>query len=69
MPENNNFTIKTAEWRGYTLKALEDIDKDLVEIKGEIKTINSRVTNMEIKMASIGGIVSLLVTILVNIIF
>jgi len=55
MNENkNNKWWKLAEWRGYVLRALEDIGKDLTEIKDnaskrEIK-MDDKLTKVEMKV-------------------
>jgi len=67
--------MKVSEWRGKTYQALEDIGRELSEIKKEIKDCKKeirgntrRLTGIQIKVASIGGVVSLIVTILVSVV-
>jgi hypothetical protein len=69
--DNGQFKDKITEWRGYTLRALEDISRELAETKGEIKQcndkidkLNSRLTGVQIKVAAIGGTSGLIVSIL-----
>jgi SMC interacting uncharacterized protein involved in chromosome segregation len=59
---NGQFKDKTVEWRGYTLRALEDISKELNEVKEELKScntkidgLNNKITGIQIKVAAIGG--------------
>lgn len=82
MPENNNdFKGTVREWRGYTVRALEDIDNELKDIKNnnredferinrKIDKMNNRITNMQMKVAAIGGTVgiisALITTVLIN---
>lgn len=35
----DKWDMKVAEWRGYTLKALEDLNDNIIELKEEIKEI------------------------------
>ena len=52
---NANFKMKTAEFRGYTLKALEDISKDISELKDEMKGVNVRVEKINSKLSALKG--------------
>jgi len=70
---NGDFKMKTAEWRGYTVKALEDIDKETKEIKCNIKTLdrkfdklNESITLLRLKNAAIGGTVSLITALIIS---
>jgi hypothetical protein len=70
---NNDFKMKTAEWRGYTIKALEDIDREIKDIKREIKhldknidLLNEKITLMRIKVAGYGGAVGLVTALIVS---
>jgi tetrahydromethanopterin S-methyltransferase subunit F len=68
MDDNNNFRMKTAEFRGYTIKALEDMDKDIDEIKTTVNDIREKLTNQSIKVGVIGGVMGLIAGIIVTII-
>jgi hypothetical protein len=48
--QNGVFKDKITEWRGYTLRALEDISKELTETKEGVKACNIKidVVNTEI---------------------
>ena len=66
---NDQFKDKITEWRGYTLRALEDISRELAETKSEIKLCNekidkldSRLTGAQIKLATLSGTVALIVS-------
>ena len=67
LDNSNDFKMKTAEWRGYTVKALEDIDKDIKSLKREIKLLDNkidlmseRITLLRVKTATIGGAMGLI---------
>ncbi|MCK9599095.1 MAG: hypothetical protein M0R06_08650 [Sphaerochaeta sp.] len=57
--------IDGVEWKGYVRRALESIDKKLVRIDDKMDGLDECVNGMKVKMAMIGGTVSLVVTILV----
>jgi hypothetical protein len=59
----NEWDMKVSEWRGYTLKALEDMNKELSSVQIELKGINEKLTGMRLKVAAIGGTTGLIVTI------
>lgn len=68
--EDDQFKDKTTEWRGYTLRALEDINKELSEVKLEIQIcnnkideLNSRITGIQVKVAGIGAVSGILASI------
>lgn len=65
--------LKEAEWRGYTLKALEDINRELIEIKDDVKQVNKRIeklnirlTNVQIKMAGTAATLAFIVSIVMR---
>lgn len=60
------FNLKQAEWRGYTLKALEDMANETVELKKKIEEIDRKVTNLQLKVATVGSTVALAVSILIK---
>ena len=67
MEENNNAQrLKSADWQGYVRRALEGFGDDLAEIKGDVKDLNKRVTTIQIKVAGIGAVVALIVTLIIN---
>jgi len=63
MPEHNNdFRMKMTEWRGYVIRALEDLDQEMKEVKKsqialgkKIDKINSKLTGLLIKTAAMSG--------------
>ena len=67
--------LKAAEWRGYVARALEDAAKEFADgkkcqqiIEDDIKTLNNRITNLEIKVAGIATVVTLVVSIVMKLI-
>jgi len=76
--ENNEFDkwdLKQAEWRGYALRALEDmnsemrdIKKDICRVEEKLDKVNQRLTNTQVKLATLSGIVSLIMTIVVSVV-
>jgi len=67
----NNYTewdMKIAQWRGETLKALEDLNKDIDEIKTDVKDIKKRMVGVQIKAAGLGGSIGLICGLIVSII-
>jgi len=77
MVEDNDFErwMKISEWRGKTVQALEDINKELSEIKEELKGNNNKIDilsnklsdaqlKLNIKVAAIGGTTGLVVSLL-----
>ena len=74
---NNEFDkwdLKQAEWRGYALRALEDMNgeirdlkKDIGRIEEKLDKVNSRLTNTQVKLATLSGAVSLIVTLVVSV--
>ena len=71
--EFDRWDIELSEWRGYTLKALEDIGEELKEIKLNIKGNSSKIDelktamyNNRVKIASLSATSALIVTFVVN---
>ena len=65
MPTNEEFErwMKIAEWRGRTVRALEDIDRELFEIKKDVKDIKRQNRKRDIKTASIAGSMTIIIMI------
>jgi predicted nucleic acid-binding Zn-ribbon protein len=66
----DDWDMEMSKWRGYVVRALEDGNTELKEIKSSIKCleekidkVNSRVTNIEVKVAGIGAISGILASI------
>ena len=59
----SEWDMKVAQWRGETLRALEDINSDIDEIKNDIKDIKQQNNTRDIKTAEIAGGVAILITI------
>lgn len=57
---------KQAEWRGYMLKAVEDIDKELTTLRTKVEKIDDNVNSLYAKVAGIGATISLITTIVFN---
>jgi len=78
---NNDFDkwdMKVAEWRGYTLRALEDLNGDVQHLKKscdnmekKLENIENKLTNQTIKIGITSGIIGLfaglIVSVMVNI--
>lgn len=69
--EESEFKDKTTEWRGYTLRALEDINKELAELKEEIRTTNTKLDSLsnslnllQVKVAGIGAVSGIIASII-----
>ena len=59
----DEWDMKVSEWRGYTLKALEDMNKEFGIMQTKLEEIDDKLTGMRIKVAAIGGTTGLIVTI------
>lgn len=57
--------LSTAEWKGYVRRALESIDKKLDGVDTKMDVLDNCVNKMKVKVAAIGGTISLIVTIIV----
>ena len=55
-----SFRDKMTEWRGYVLRALEDIDKDLKTLFKLHAELDKRINNLYLKVAGIGAVVGIL---------
>ena len=73
---NSDFKMKTAEFRGYTIKALEDIDKDTYEIKErcheldkKLDKLNDKMTNISIKVGIMSGTISFTIGLIISLVF
>lgn len=64
---NTKFTAgaKSGYFKGKVDTQIEEIGKDIGEIKESLKTLNDCIVKMKIKMAGIGAVVSLVVTLMV----
>jgi len=72
MTEHKSFDdwdMEMSKWRGYVVRALEDSNIELKEIKAAIKCcddkidkFNDRLTLLQVKVATISGTVALIVT-------
>ena len=65
MVDFSEMDMNTAEWKGYVKRALESIDKKLVGIDDKMDVLDTCVNKMKVKVAAIGGTVSLVVTLFV----
>jgi len=69
MEENNNAQrLKSADWQGYVRRALEGFGVDLLDIKDRIRDLDKRLRSMQIKVAGIGAVVALIVTLVINLV-
>jgi len=55
-----SFRDKMNEWRGYVLRALEDIDKDLKTLFKLHAELDKKINNLYLKVAGIGAVVGIL---------
>lgn len=62
--DNNNFKFRFTEWRGYVVRVIEDIDKHIVENNKRLDRIEKRLNHAQIKIASIGGGVAIIFSLL-----
>jgi len=73
MSKADEWRMKQMEWRGYTLKALEDMNDELKEIKTQLKETNAKIDRIgnnlqkiQIKVAGIGATVAILVSFILH---
>jgi len=64
----NDWDMKVSEWRGYTLKALEDMNKELGAMQQKLDKIDEKLTGMRIKVAAIGGTTGLIVALVTSLV-
>jgi len=63
MPETNGgFRDDTKEFVGYAKACLEGNQRNMDEIKGDLKEIKQSVSKLKLRVAAIGGTVSLIVS-------
>ncbi len=62
---NNEFKLDTTEFVGYMKGWREGTEKSMGEIKQDLKEIKDSLGAVKVKVAAIGGVVSLIVTLLV----
>ncbi len=62
--QNNGFKLDAKEFEGHTRASLEFIKEKLQLIDTKVDHFEKCVTGLKIKMAAIGGAVSLLVTLM-----
>lgn len=55
-----SFRDKMNEWRGYVLRALEDIDTDLKVLYRKYEAVDKRINNLYLKVAGLGAVVGIL---------
>jgi len=55
-----SFRDKMNEWRGYVLRALEDIDGDLKTLFKLYGDLDKRINNLYLKVAGLGAVVGIL---------
>jgi predicted nucleic acid-binding Zn-ribbon protein len=69
----DDYDMKLSEWRGYVVRALEDLNKEMIDIKDNQKCIedkidklDGRLTNLQIKVAGIAATVTIIVSLVMN---
>jgi len=65
MVEVSEVELSTAEFKGYVKGKLEGVDEKLDKLDKKLDLLDSGVSGMKIKVAVIGGTISLVVTIVV----
>lgn len=65
MVEVSEVELNSAEWKGYVKRALESMDKKLDKMDTKMDVLDACVDKMKVRVACIGGTISLIVTILV----
>ena len=70
---NGDFKMKTAEFRGYTIRALEEINRELIECKNAIKEntsriekLNNKISLMQGKIAGIGAVAGVVASLVLH---
>lgn len=70
----DEYDMKLAEWRGYVVRALEDSNTELKEIKenqknieAKIDKVNNRLTGVQIKVSALGATVAIIVSLILNV--
>ncbi len=67
MPENNGERDnmgRMIEWRGYVVRALEDIDRDIKSLNDKVDGLDEKLSNTNVRVAGIGAVVSIIVSII-----
>jgi len=69
----DDYDMKLSEWRGYVVRALEDLNKEMIDIKSNQKCIedkidklDTRLTNLQIKVAGISATVTIIVSLVMS---
>lgn len=57
--------LANAEFKGYVTRALENIDTTLKSVDKKMDVLDRCVNGMKVRVAAIGGTISLVVTVLV----
>ena len=63
---NNNFKIEMSEWRGYSEKAISNIEKTLERIENRVDSIDKRLNKFQWKIAATGGAVAVIVALITS---
>ena len=67
MPENpveRGDMGRMIEWRGYVVRALEDIDRDIKGLSDKVDKIDERLSATNVRVAAIGATVSVIVSLI-----
>ena len=72
----DEWDMKMSEWRGYTLKALEDINDEMKILKKacdkmdkKLEKIDGKITRQTIKVGITSGIMGLIAGLIISILF
>ena len=68
MKNNNNWKVTEAEFRGYVKGRLESIDKDIQDIKTDLRQIKKTLNNVQITAIRNSAVISIVIVIIGTII-
>lgn len=69
IPPNVNEADKQAEWRGYMLKAVEDIDKELSLLRVKVEKLDDNLSVQNAKVAGISATITIILTLIMQELF
>jgi len=63
------FMMKNSEWRGYTVKAIEDLDKEQDTLRTDVKVLQKELTKIFIKLAGLSATIGIITSIIMHLMF